>query len=293
MIARRAEHCEYLQFRLLAEIPGLVHAVFTRRGGYSAAPYAGLNLSGVTGDDLATVARNREVVVRALGLPLVGAHTVHGGEVITIERGDNVGEAKIAGGAGEGQPAWLAPLRASLRRTPADAMIAHQTGFAFCWAYADCAPVLLYDPRHRAFALIHAGWRGTAAGIVPNAIAALSERYGSRPAELLAGVGPAIDACCYECGQEVREAFAAHPLADTCARFEERRDAKGRMRLYLDVAGSNVAQLRASGLAAEHIEASGYCTGCRTDLFYSHRREPKPSGRFAVAIGLRDSASEG
>lgn len=278
MIARRAERYEYLQFRLLAEIPGLVHAVFTRRGGYSQAPFAGLNLSSVTGDDLAVVARNRELVVRALGLPLVGARTVHGGKVITVERAE---------GAEDGdRDEWLEPLRGGLRHTPADAMIAHQSGFALCWAYADCAPVLLYDPRHRAYALIHAGWRGTAAGVVPNAIAAMAQRYGSRPAELLAGVGPAIGACCYECGPEVRETFDAHPLAGECARFEERRDPEGKLRLYLDVAGSNVAQLRASGVAAEHIEASGYCTGCRTDLFYSHRREPKPSGRFAVAIGL-------
>lgn len=285
MIARRAQQCEYLQFGLLAEVPGLVHAVFTRRGGFSEAPYAGLNLSGVTGDDLAIVALNREVVIRALGLPLVGAHTVHGGEVVRVERaeGDD-------GDQGD-HPAWLEPLRARLRHTPADAMIAHQGGFALCWAYGDCAPVLLYDPRHRAFALIHAGWRGTAAGVVPNAIAAMAERYGSRPGELLAGVGPAIAACCYECGPEVREAFAAHPLAGECARFEERRDADGTTRLYLDVAGSNVAQLRASGVAAEHIEDSGYCTGCRTDLFYSHRREPKPSGRFAVAIGLRNDTA--
>lgn len=287
MIARRAERCEYLQFRLLAEIPGLAHAIFTRNGGHSGHPYAGLNLSGVTGDDPTTVARNRELVVRTLGLPLVGAHTVHGGEVVPVERTD--AETSDRGDVA-GQPEWLERLRARLRHTPADAMIAHQTGFALCWAYADCAPVLLYDPRHRAFALIHAGWRGTAAGVVPNAIAAMAERYDSRPAELLAGVGPAIGACCYECGLEVREAFAAHPLAAECARFEERRDDSGKRRLYLDVAGSNVAQLRASGIAEEHIEASGYCTGCRTDLFYSHRREPKPTGRFAVAIGLRDAA---
>jgi YfiH family protein len=281
VISRRAARYEYLQFRLLAEIPDLVHAVFTRYGGYSAHPFAGLNLSSITGDDRATVARNRTLVVDALGLPLVGANTVHGGDVAWVERAD-----------GSSQDAWLEPLRAQLRRTPADAMIAHQGGFALCWAYGDCTPVLLYDPRHRAFALIHAGWRGSAAGVVPNAIAAMAERYGSRPHELLAGVGPAIGACCYECGPEVREAFAAHPLAGPCAQFEERRDADGTPRLYLDVAGSNVAQLRASGVAAEHIESSGYCTGCRTDLFYSHRREPKPSGRFGVAIGLRETSVE-
>jgi polyphenol oxidase len=143
VISRRAERCEYLQFRLLAEIPDLTHAVFTRHGGFSSAPYAGLNLSAVTGDDLATVARNREVVVGALELPLVGAHTVHGSAVVRVERAE--------GGQGGDAEEWLEPLRAGLRRTPADAMIAHQSGFALCWAYGDCAPVLLYDPRQPAW----------------------------------------------------------------------------------------------------------------------------------------------
>ncbi|MFI5273790.1 MAG: peptidoglycan editing factor PgeF [Ktedonobacterales bacterium] len=277
MIHRQAEHCEYLQFRLLAEIPGLVHAVFTRRGGFSQPPFAGLNLSAITGDDRATVARNRDVVVRALGLPLAGTRTVHGNAVATVERP-----------AGATTSAWLEPLRATLLATAADAMLADQPGFALCWAYGDCTPVLLFDPRHRAFALIHAGWRGTAAAVVPAAVAAMAARYGTRAHELLAGVGPAVGACCYEIGPEVRDTFAAHPLAAKCVRFVERPNAAGTPALYLDVAAANVAQLRASGVRAEHIETSGYCTGCRTDLFYSHRREPKPSGRFAVAIGLRD-----
>ena len=284
MRTQQADNCEYLQFEHLAAVPGLTHAVFTRRGGFSAAPYTGLNLSGVTGDDLATVRRNREVVIAALGLPLVGTLTVHGAEVAAVERDAGVN----AGVDAANETEWLEPLRVRLRQTRADAMIADQAGFALCWAYGDCAPVLLYDPEHHAFAMIHAGWRGTAQAIVPRTIAAMRDRYGTRPGELLAGIGPAIGACCYETSDEVRATFAAEPLAGECARFEERPRADGEgMALYLDVAASNEAQLLAAGVVAEHIETSGYCTGCRTDLFYSHRREPKPSGRFAVAIGLR------
>jgi YfiH family protein len=275
VIEMQEEHCEYLQFEGLAEIPGLVHAVFTRRRGYSAPPFAGLNASSVTGDDLVTVRRNKAEIVATLGLPLVATKPVHGAAVAVVGRDS----------ANEKSGPWAESLQARLRHIEADAMISNQTGFALCWAYGDCAPILLYDPEHKAFALVHAGWRGTAAEVVPTAVVRMTERYGSRPAALLAGIGPAIGACCYEVNESVTEAFAAHPLALECARFV-RRNAQGRPAVFLDIAASNYHQLLAAGIRADHIDDSGYCTGCRTDLFYSHRREPKPSGRFAVAIGL-------
>jgi copper oxidase (laccase) domain-containing protein len=129
---------------------------------------------------------------------------------------------------------------------------------------------------------------------VPAAVAAMSRHFGSRPSALLAGIGPAIGACCYEVSDKVREAFARNPLAWECAEFVQRapqytKSSSGKgIGLYLDIPASNYWQLLAAGISAAHIEACGYCTGCRTDLFYSHRREPWPSGRFAVAIGLRD-----
>jgi polyphenol oxidase len=280
VIERQAEHCEYLQFEQLAEIPGLVHAVFTRRRGFSSAPFAGLNASSVTGDDPTVVVRNKAEIIAALGLPLVATKPVHGGVVALIRRETTA----------ERSEHWLEPLQARLRRIEADAMLSNEAGFALCWAYGDCAPILLYDPEHTALALIHAGWRGTAAGVVANTIAAMAEWFNSRPGALLAGIGPAIGACCYEVGPAVQEAFTGNPLAWECARFDFRKPAADSAQssgVYLDIAGSNYRQLLASGILAEHIDDSGYCTGCRTDLFYSHRREPRPSGRFAVAVGLR------
>jgi YfiH family protein len=284
VIEQQTEHCEYLQFRQLAEIPGLVHAVFTRRRGFSQSPFAGLNASSVTGDDLATVARNKVAIVSALQLPLVATKPVHGASTALVRRDPT----------DERTGMWLEPFRARLRATEADAMLADQAGFALCWAYGDCAPILLLDPEHTAFGLVHAGWRGTAAGVVPAAVAAMSEHFGARPSALLAGIGPAISACCYEVSNKVREAFARNPLAWECAEFVEREPSSAQKAdgtgggLYLDIASSNYRQLLAAGVLAEHIESCGYCTGCRTDLFYSHRREPWPSGRFAVAIGLQN-----
>ena len=283
MIERRTAACEYLQFAHLAGVPGLTHAIFTRRGGFSAAPYAGLNLSYTTGDDPATVRRNRAVVVAALDMPLVGARPVHGASVVVIERvlaGDDTAE-------GDGAP-WQERLQRRLRLIEADAMLTDVPDMALCWAFGDCAPILLFDPVHHALALVHAGWRGTAQAIVPHAIAAMRQRYGTRTETLLAGLGPAIGACCYEVSDAVRVAFARTPLARTCAVFAERASADGGSGLYLDITASNRRQLLAAGVLPAHLQESGYCTGCRPDLFYSNRREPKPSGRFAAAIGLRD-----
>ncbi len=304
MIERHGAHSTYLLFEHLAEIPGITHAVFTRHGGFSDQPFAGLNASATTGDDLSIVQRNKQEIVDVLGLPLVGARPVHAGTVAHVERPASA----------NGDTSWLEPLRSRLRHTDADAMIADQPGFALCWAFGDCAPILLVDPRSQGFALVHAGWRGTAAGIAYHAVQAMTERYGTRPADLLAGIGPSIGACCYAVSQEVRESFNANPIARDSALFVQRSvdDAGeqvlpgdtpnlgreesdfpypyGHRRdtgtvLFLDIPESNHQQLLAAGLAPNHIETSGYCTGCRTDLFYSHRREPWPSGRFAVGIG--------
>ncbi len=280
VIERETAHSEYLTFEILADAPRLSHAVFTRRRGFSGPPFAGLNASAVTGDDLDTVRRNKAEIVAALGLPLVATLPVHGSDVAVIER-DRADDS-----AG-----WPERLQGRLRTIHADAMISDDAGFALCWAYGDCAPILFYDPPHGAYALVHAGWRGTAAGVIPQALAAMRQRFGTRPAEVLAGVGPAIGSCCYEVDDQVREAFARDALVRETAVFETRpkdRGAKG-SGLYLDIAASNLGQLVASGLSESHIEVSGYCTGCHTDLFFSHRIEPYPSGRFAVGIGLREA----
>ncbi|MGH2484526.1 MAG: peptidoglycan editing factor PgeF [Ktedonobacterales bacterium] len=287
MIEQYTDHCEYLLFESLAAIPGLTHAVFTRRGGHSHAPFAGLNASFTTGDDPAIVRRNKDAIVSALELPLIGAMPVHGHRVVCIER-DMLGNAPL-----EDDGTWPARLQAALRHISADAMLTDLPGFALCWAYGDCAPVLLYDPAHRAIAMIHAGWRGTAQAVVKHAVEAMTRRYATRPADLLAGIGPAIGDCCYAVGDHVYADFAANPFALEHAAFvESLADGPTPARWLLDIAGSNERQLLAVGVAAEHIERSGYCTGCRTDLFYSNRREPYPSGRFAVAIGLRAPTSQ-
>jgi polyphenol oxidase len=172
-------------------------------------------------------------------------------------------------------------------------MVTDVPGIALCWSFGDCAPVLLYDPRHEAVALAHSGWRGAAGGIVLRTIEAMGERYGTHPAELIVGVGPAIGACCYEIQEDVLLAFRANPLVRETAVIVDRViEGETEPRFYLDVRASTYNQALAAGVLPEHLDDAGICTGCRTDLFYSHRREPWPSGRFVVAIGLRQVAEQ-
>jgi YfiH family protein len=310
VIERRAQHCDYLMFEHFAAVPGLAHGIFTRRGGFSAPPFDGLNVSSATGDDVASVRRNQAAVSAALELPLVSARPVHGAEVVVITadllggrlESDESDESEVpdAGGMsgqlGQLEEARLRCLRERLRAIHADAMLTEVPGLALFWAYGDCAPLLLVDPRRTAVGLVHAGWRGAAKAVVARAVETMRDRYGSRPDELLAGIGPAIGACCYEVTEAVRAAFAADPLAATTACFVERADGMdgmdggkngGGTRLYLDVARTAERQLLATGIPPANIETSGYCTGCAPDLFYSNRRGPRHGGRFGVAIGLR------
>jgi polyphenol oxidase len=274
LIECRTGSCEYLRFERLSQEARVAHAVFTRKGGESGAPFASLNLSIAVGDDPAIVRRNQERVADVVGLPLVSARPVHGASVIEVRPN------------GAASPA---ALRERVRLDEADAMMTDAPGFALFWAYADCVPILLYDPRHHAIALVHAGWRGSAGAIAARTVSAMRERFGTRPAELLAGIAPSIHKCCYQVSDEVVARFHANALAKETACFEERAAAGAdgaQPRLYLDLWETNRRQLLAAGLDAAHIELAGMCTGCRTDLFFSHRVERGGTGRFGVAIGL-------
>jgi YfiH family protein len=274
------DHTEYFEFEALRGYPHVAHGVFTRRRGFSGSPYAGLNGSVTTGDDVEAVLRNRHAVAEAMGLPLIWAKPVHGTDAVFVDRAFAAGAPDDAAGTKR--------LHERLRVIEADAMVTDVPGLALCWSFGDCAPVLLYDPQHEAVALVHSGWRGAAGGILPRTIAAMGERYGTHPAELAVGIGPAIGACCYEVQENVIAAFQADPLVRETVVLDERvSEGETQPRRFLDVRRSTYNQALAAGVRPEHLEDSDICTGCRTDLFYSHRCEPWPSGRFMVAIGLR------
>jgi polyphenol oxidase len=155
-----------------------------------------------------------------------------------------------------------------------DALITDETHRRIGIRTADCVPILLVDSVHHAVAAIHAGWRGTAAGIAERTVEGLENTFGTRPANLYAAIGPCIRSCCYEVGEDVATRFAAL--------FAERQMAKGKQ--MLDLPEANRRQLQAAGLPPEHIYDCGRCTACETDLFFSYRRQPEEPGRMTAWI---------
>jgi YfiH family protein len=168
--------------------------------------------------------------------------------------------------------------RAPWEGTPeGDVALAEADGLLLGIQTADCLPVLIVDPRRRAAAAAHAGWRGTvkgAAAVAANALIA----SGSAAADLVAALGPAAGPCCYEVGEEVREAFGAAGSAFF------RPGPRGRP--HLDVPGANRAQLLAAGLHPERIHQVDDCTICRPDLYHSYRREGQGGGRMISYVGF-------
>lgn len=156
----------------------------------------------------------------------------------------------------------------------ADALVENTPGNVVAVKTADCLPVLLVDERIRAAAAVHAGWRGTAAGIVRDAVAMMREKFGTRAEDLHAAIGPGIGVCCYEVGPEV------------AGRFGVRR-VEGQGRAHLDLPAENRRQLLESGVTGERIYASNLCTMCRSGEFHSFRRDGEAAGRMYSFVGIR------
>ncbi|MBZ5619566.1 MAG: peptidoglycan editing factor PgeF [Acidobacteriia bacterium] len=150
-----------------------------------------------------------------------------------------------------------------------DALLEDTAGSVVAVKTADCIPILLIDDRHRAVAAVHAGWRGTVARIVQNAIGDMRARFGTLPAELHAAIGPGIGRCCYEVGPEVAVQFG------------------GQGRGHIDLPETNRRQLLEGGVASERIYASDLCTMCHPDEFHSFRRDREAAGRLYSFAGVR------
>ena len=168
--------------------------------------------------------------------------------------------------AGEGRGGVLGVGDALLENTPG-AVVAVKT--------ADCIPLLLVDPVDRAVAVVHAGWRGAAAGIARRAVAAMAARFGSRAGDLHAAIGPAIGQCCYEVG------------ADVAARF----GVNGRA--HVDLAGAVRSQLVTAGVGASRIYQAGICTRCSAGEFHSFRRDGAAAGRQHSYAGVLETGPAG
>jgi YfiH family protein len=177
----------------------------------------------------------------------------------------------VGGGPAAGEPA-----------PEGDALATDRSAVALGFRVADCVPILICDPRHRAIAAVHAGWRGTAAGVLPATVEALRRHFQSRSANLRLAFGPAIGPCCFEVGEEVVEALLRR---DPDAAADVRTGERGP---HVDLIEANRRQALARGIPPSHIGSADLCTACHPDLFWSYRRDGAGAGRMVALIGWAD-----
>jgi YfiH family protein len=261
MLRRNVNGLVTYHFETMA-VQEVVHAVFTRLGGVSHEPFATLNIGHTVGDDEEAVAENLSRMYRYLGLGadcIVTPHQVHGSRVGFVTR-DQAGDV--------------------IPNTDGLATTTPQVGLLL--RFADCQPILLYDPPNQALALVHAGWRGVAQAIARRAVEGMQEAFGTRPQELIAGLGPAIGPCCYSVGQDVASAMGyVLPDWEKALRLEAGT-------WFFDLPEANGQQLKAAGV--QNIEQAHICTACHVDEFFSHRAEGGRTGRFGVMAFLATHA---
>jgi YfiH family protein len=242
------------------EAAGFANAFSTRLGGVSPIERDALNLAGFDDDRAENIYENRR---RFLNLfegewTLASCWQRHSADVRVVKT------AKDA-----------RPPENTLGETIyCDALTTNAARVLVGVKTADCVPVLLGDERNGACAAVHAGWRGTLAAIVRRALESMAKEFGTQAADVRASIGPAANACCYEVGPEVVRAFSEN-FPGTEQLFKSTRDG----RALVDLQRANREQLAAAGVSPARIYTAPLCTMCRTDLFFSYRREKRTLGR--------------
>ncbi len=273
---------QVLESRALATLGWLVHGFSTRPGGVSTLEgQQVLNLGFMEWDTRENVTENRQLWQSALGaesFTLAPLKQIHSDAIHLFSA-------------------------APAHPCKGDASTTNHPGLLLGVQTADCVPILLVDPKKRAVAAIHAGWKGTLARIAEKAVGRMRLELGSKPADLLAAIGPSIGACCYEVGADFVTKFSAQ-FADAGDYFDEPRSGDEPNPLqwlnmappghqppprnvHLDLPKANRAQLLAAELRVQNIFSSGLCTACHTDFFFSHRKEAGLTGRLMSVIGVR------
>jgi len=238
----------------------ITQGVFTRHGGVSDVPFHSLNLGGSVGDELSHVAENRIRVFDALGRSPGSIHDVwlvHGTDIVYAD----------------------APFSLDAPSFKADIILTDNPEVSLFMRFADCVPLLFHDPMKHVIGIAHAGWMGTVKGVGRMTVKGMNDRYGSRPKDIIVGIGPSISVDKYEVKEDVATPFRNAYVEDV-DKIIQTRDGK----TYLDLWKANEIQLRNAGV--EQIQVSGICTASNTNDWFSHRAEKGKTGRFGVLMAL-------
>ena len=238
---------------------GLLHGFMGRRGGKSVGPYAGLNMSYRVGDDPKVVSQNVCDLKLAVG--------IHDGRIVTMRQvhGDNIVEVKDKKLKEAGE---------------ADGMITAERDVFLGVLTADCVPLLFVAPEHKLAAAVHAGWRGTLAGIVEKAVHLFESQYDVLPADIEVALGPSIGPCCYEVKDDV-----AGPLMKRWGKLTTPSITVREGKTFVNLRRLNRDILRAAGIPGKQLHEVGPCTSCVPEEFFSYRRAGGETGRQLSFIG--------
>jgi YfiH family protein len=249
------------------EEDGFVNGFSTRLGGVSEMPANALSLAGFHDDAAENILENRRRFLKLFPgkWALAGCWQVHGADVRVVQ---SVEDAK--------------PAENTLGETIyCDVVVSNANGVLAAVKTADCVPILLGDKRTRAFAAVHAGWRGTLATAVVVAVQRLKDEYGVRPENLRVAIGASAGPCCYEVGSEVIDAFTTR-FGSGADLFTTTRPGHA----MVDLLKANRDQLQSAGVIPERIHTAPVCTMCRTDLFFSYRKEKNLHGKVGRLMGV-------
>lgn len=254
------------------ERAGFANGFSTRGGGTSPMPEGSLNLAGFNEDAAENILENRRRFLKLFPgeWSLAGCWQMHGVDVRVVK--DRADAKPAEDGTGES--------------IYCDAIVSDAAQVLAGVKTADCVPILIGDQATHSFAAVHAGWRGTFAGIVFYALQRMINEYGARPEDMIVAIGPSATACCYEVGSEVIDGFQER-IPDAGSLFIPTKDGHAR----IDLLKANRDQLISAGIPAAQIFTAGICTMCRTDLFFSYRQEKKvlgKVGRLMSVIGRAD-----
>ncbi|MBB3109068.1 hypothetical protein FHS18_001120 [Paenibacillus phyllosphaerae] len=265
----------------MKDIEGLTAGFTGREGGVSAAPWTGLNCGLHVGDANEDVIRNRQLLVQALGWSFEAwtcAEQVHGNRVVQVTHADR----------GKGNDSRQNAV------AEADALMTNEEDVLLTSFYADCVPLYFVDPVKKAVALAHAGWKGTVQEIARMTVEAMAVAYGSDPADIHGAIGPSIGGCCYEVDETVLK--RVEPLLEAL-----NVEAAAQAEIIVPTTGGkatiNLKEINRqimikAGILPTNIEITSWCTGCRTDLFFSHRMEQGKTGRMVSWIGIGRGAAQ-
>ena len=249
------------------EEDGFVNGFSTRLGGVSEMPANALSLAGFHDDAAENILENRRRFLKLFPgkWALAGCWQVHGTDVRVVQ---SVEDAR--------------PAENTLGETIyCDVIVSNANGVLAAVKTADCVPILLGDRLTRAFAAVHAGWRGTLGTAVVVAVQRLKKEYGARPENLRVAIGASAGPCCYEVGSEVIDAFTKR-FGSEADLFTTTRPGHA----MVDLIKANRDQLQSAGVVPERIHTAPMCTMCRTDLFFSYRKEKNLHGKVGRLMGV-------